>query len=131
MKIEDVIMATIWDRIKEVANKLSWFDILVIFEGNERLVESFKKEMMSKTLHNSKGERIEVSYNLMKKDPYFSGMEVADFIVHTAGRQARIMRDHHFDMASIRSQPDFEIVFSKSKLQSYMSISRVRDNAEA
>ncbi len=123
--VEDVLMATLWDRIKGVGNRYRWNDILVIYEENERLMPAFKKEFMPKILKNKNDETIQVNYTVMPKDPVFSGLEVADFIVHTAGRQARITRDHNFDKNIQVKQPDFEVVFSSTSVQSFFSISKV------
>ncbi len=124
--IENVIAGCIWDRIKEVANKMKWFDILILIEENKRLIPSIKQEFMSKTPQNSRYQKIPVRYYTILKDSNFAGLEVADFIAHTAGRQARVMRDHLFDKTVERKQPDFEHVFN-SKLHpiSYFNISRI------
>lgn len=128
--IEDVLMATLWDRIKEVGNNYRWHGILVIYEENDRLMPAFQREFMSKIPKNQNNETIGVDYFAIKKDPVFAGLEVADFIVHTAGRQARIMREMHFEKNLIKKQPDFSVIFSDGKPTSYLSVSRVSSNAK-
>ena len=128
VKIENVVAACIWDRIKEVANSMRWYDILIIYEENQRLIPTIKNELMSKTPKNQRNQNIKVTYHTMLKDPKFSGMEVADFIIHTVGRQARIMRGNHFTSTVEEYKPDFEKIFiGNGDLSSYLSISRIRN----
>ncbi len=117
-------MALLWDRIKEVANKMKWVDIFIIFEENNHLIPSFKQEFMSKTPKTKNGQAIKVRYQTHLKDPVFAGMEVADFIIHTAGREARILRDRLFEKNVSESQPDFKNVFCEKWPNSYLNLSR-------
>lgn len=126
IRVEEIILAAMWDRIATVANNMSWKEILIIFEENHRLIPAIRQELMTKKPQNGNRE-IAVTYHTMLKDSRFAGMEVADFIIHTAGRQARIMRDKHFVKEFKEAQPDFIKVFeSYPSLTSYLSISRIR-----
>ncbi|WP_422359918.1 DUF3800 domain-containing protein [Reichenbachiella sp.] len=125
-RIENVIAACIWNRIKEVSNKMKWFDILILIEENKRLIPAIKQEFMAKTPQNNQKQKIPVNYNTILKDSFFAGLEVADFIAHTAGRQARIMRNQLFDETVENKQPDFEQIFNdKLHPTSYFNISRI------
>ncbi len=129
--IEAIIAALLWDRVKEVQSKMGWnniSDILVLIEENQRLLPALRQEFISKKLYNQNQEEIKVEYNTILKDPYFAGLEVADFVIHTAGRQARIMRNHLFDENVSESKPDFRQMFEgkSGKRSSYLSLSRIR-----
>ena len=122
-KPEEILAAAIWQRIIPVANKMEWYDILILFEENKRLMPALQQEMMSK--NPKKGEKeIPIRYGTILKDPTFAGMEVADFIIHTAGRQARLMRTNSKNI-TLKYQPDFEVVFKKALKQSFLNITRV------
>ena len=129
--IEAIIAALIWDRVKEVQTKMGWSnisDILVLIEENPRLIPALQQEFISKKIYNQDKKEIKVEYNTILKDPYFAGLEVADFVIHTAGRQARIMRNHLFDKSVSESKPDFRQMFEgkNGKRSSYLSLSRIR-----
>ncbi|MCB8925362.1 MAG: DUF3800 domain-containing protein [Ardenticatenaceae bacterium] len=126
--IEHILMTLLWDRIREVANKMRWVDIFIIFEENHHLIPSFKQEFMSKTPKTKSGQSIKVTYYTHLKDPVFAGMEVADFIIHTAGREARLLRDQLFEKTVSESQPDFKNVFDKKWPNSYFNLSRATIN---
>lgn len=124
--IENIVFGCIWDRIIEVSNKMKWFDIVILIEENERLKNAFETEIMSKTPRNKYNKEVPVRYGTILKDPAFAGLEVADFIIHTAGRQARVMRGNLFNKTGkIDSQPDFEHVFGKIDKKSWLNLSRI------
>jgi hypothetical protein len=122
-KPEEILAAAIWQRIIPVVNKMKWFDILILFEENKRLMPALQQEMMSKKPKNGEKE-IPIRYGTILKDPTFAGMEVADFIIHTAGRQARLMRTNSKEIVP-KYQPDFEVVFKNALNQSFLNITRV------
>lgn len=128
--IEEVVATTLWDRFKEVANQFSWHNILILYEENRRLIPALKRELFSKTPENQSGVPIPVESFTVMKDPRFAGMEVADFVAHTAGRQSRIMRNHLFDKRIDQEQPDFAKVFDRTFPISYLNISRVSKKSQ-
>jgi hypothetical protein len=65
--------------------------VALIFEGSERGDTLVKRdfELASMDLRNVSGRRVEIEGCFMRKDSMEPGLEVADLIAHTAGRQRR------------------------------------------
>jgi len=126
--IEELITGIFWETLKNVINEFKWNDLLVIFEENQGLFGAIQQQIMSKKLLNNNQEKITVNYYTMLKDPTLAGLEVADFVIHTAGRQCRIMKDNHYekDFNKIELLPDFKEVFSSNKRIGYLSVSGIR-----
>ena len=72
-------------------------------------------------LENSRQEPITIRYLTMTKECVFSGLEVADFIIHTVGRQGK-----QFSQGSDAMNIDFKKVFSKSKNQYFFHIIKAK-----
>lgn len=65
--------------------------VALIFEGSERGDTLVKRDydLATMSLKNRLGQRVEVEGCFMRKDSMEPGLEVADLIAHTAGRQRR------------------------------------------
>ena len=98
--------------------------IALVFEESERgnvLVErDFDLARMNAT--NSRGEVVAVDGCFMPKHVGEAGLEVADLIAHTAGRQRR----HQLRTSTFEAKPDFQHLFWHSPIPPYfMSIDMV------
>tara|TARA_E500000178_G_scaffold326273_1_gene354351 strand:+ start:1158 stop:1901 length:744 start_codon:yes stop_codon:yes gene_type:complete len=121
IKVEELIFHSMWNSINTVANKMKWKDIVVIYEENDRLIPAFRRGMELMKLENSRQEPITIRYLTMTKECVFSGLEVADFIIHTVGRQGK-----QFSQGSDAMNIDFKKVFSKSKNQYFFHIIKAK-----
>jgi hypothetical protein len=65
--------------------------VALIFEGSERSDTLVKRDFVlaAMDLKNMRGQRVAVAGSFMRKDTMEPGLEVADLIAHTAGRQRR------------------------------------------
>ncbi|MEZ4820620.1 MAG: DUF3800 domain-containing protein [Bdellovibrionota bacterium] len=128
--IVEIICAQLWSTIKEVANKMSWTDILILIEENKKLRSSLESQFLSKNLYNN-STKINFQYYTHLKDPKFAGLEVADFIIHTAGRQARndcVSQKPTKASPSVKAdlKPDFQNVFFCGSNNHYFYIDKVK-----
>ena len=101
-------------------------DVALVFEGSDRgdkLVER-DFDLANMNLINGAGKRLEVEGCFMAKDHMEPGLEVADLIVHTAGRQRR-----HQIAGKGGAVKDFEQTYWHSPIPpAFMSIDTVHLN---
>jgi hypothetical protein len=97
--------------------------VALIFEGSDRgdsLVER-DYDLASMDLKNIRGRRVEVEGCFMPKGAKEPGLEVADLIVHTAGRQRR-----HEIAGKLGHTKDFQQTYWHSPIPpEFMAISAV------
>ena len=98
--------------------------IALVFEASGRGDELVKRDfdLENMNLVNGSGQRIEVEGNFMEKRYMEPGMEVADLIAHTAGRQRR-----HQMAGKAGAAKDFEQMYWHSPIPpAFMSIDNVQ-----
>lgn len=111
-------------RIAEIASRTRFRSIAVIFESSER-ADPLIEEAFQDIAFEENGKRLPVDCYFMRKKEGEPGLEVADFIMHAIGRQAR----HNLTKRGT-FVPDFAAVFHgvDPKLVSFMEISSVVQN---
>jgi Protein of unknown function (DUF3800) len=108
-------------RISDIARWTRFRSIAVIFESSERADPLIEKAFQNIAFEED-GKRLPVDCYFMRKREGEPGLEVADFIMHAIGRQAR----HNLTKRGT-FVPDFAAVFHgiDPKLVSFMEVSSV------
>lgn len=111
-------------RIADIARSTSFRSIAIIFESSERANPLIEKAFQNISCEEN-GKQLPIDCYFMRKQEGEPGLEVADFIMHAIGRQARhnLTRRGSF-------VPDFAAVFHgiDPKLVSFMEVSSVVQN---
>jgi hypothetical protein len=98
--------------------------VALVFESSKRGNKLVQRDfdLANMQLFNRAGVRIEVDGYFMDKNPMAAGLEVADLVAHTAGRQRRR------EMAGTHGRAkDFELTFWHSPIPpAFMSINSVQ-----
>jgi hypothetical protein len=110
----DVISASIKKRWEELATRMNPIptEVAFFFEASERTDELIQK-YFSPIFVNIEQSAVPVYYGLMDKSSGDPVLEVADFIVHTAGRQA-----FNWSRGKLGFRRDFQDIFHANPLWS-------------
>ncbi|GLR89785.1 hypothetical protein GCM10007857_64990 [Bradyrhizobium iriomotense] len=114
-------------RIIDIARWTRFGSVAVIFESSERADPLIEKAFQDFSIEEN-GKPLPVECYFMRKQEGEPGLEVADFIMHAIGRQAR----HNLTKRGT-FVPDFAAVFHgiDTKLVSFMEVSSVVQNRPA
>lgn len=113
-----------YNRILEILKWTQFSNIVIIYEDSKRLIP--KLELCSANTQMEEHDiDIEIISGKMDKKIGFSGLEVADFIIHSAGTTLRDQLYHR--ITKLEERPDFKNIFSSidEKYTSYMKIDKV------
>ncbi|MGF1623946.1 MAG: DUF3800 domain-containing protein [Alphaproteobacteria bacterium] len=107
-----VAIATIM-KVRNIIARSDVDHVNLIFEDRERSRRLIERDFDPNNLDdqrflNARGAVMKFDCHFMRKDSNTPGLEVADLIVHTAGRQERLRRSPRSDR---KFQPDFIEVF--------------------
>lgn len=125
--IYNLVTRVLYKRILDVAKWTCFNRVIFILEDSERcnsLAKKFFPSYKFEEYNNKLNKKIEISskYFFCSKEKVEPGMEVADFIIHTAGTQLR-------DRISKKNlnRKDFEVVFNgiDEKLSSCIFIEKI------
>lgn len=128
--IYNLISRDLYERILDVAKWTCFNRVIFILEDSERcnsLAKKFIPSYKFEEYNNKLNKKIEIpsEYFFCGKERVEPGMEVADFVIHTAGAQLR-------DRISKKNlnRKDFEVVFNgiDKKLSSCMLIEKIIKN---
>ena len=128
--VYNLIARDLYERILDVAKWTCFNRVIFIIEDSERcnsLAQRFFPSYKFEEYNDKLNKKIEIpsEYFFCDKERVEPGMEVADFIIHTAGAQLR-------DRISKKNlnRKDFEVVFKgiDKKLSSCMLIDKVNGN---
>jgi hypothetical protein len=108
-------------RIVDIAKWMAFSELCIIFEASERADELIKEAFDGFALEEN-GAPIPVDCYFMPKSAGEPALEVADFIMHAVGRQARRIVEGRSDFAL-----DFQAVFHSvdRKLVSFMGVDSI------
>lgn len=120
----DIVGSCLLQRICEVGKCAEFDRVFVLFEESDRIQNRVMRSMHGKKLVRD-GVEIDIELGVMPKSACFPPLEVADFIVHTAGAQTqrRISGKQGF-------RKDFEKIFrsvDKRITISFMDITKVNN----
>jgi hypothetical protein len=112
-------------RIREIAARTAFTSLAVIFESSQRADRLIEEAFQGFGLEEG-GKPLPVECYFMRKGSGDPALEVADFVMHAVGRQARQNLKKRGDFV-----PDFCAVFHsvERKLTSFMEVDSVTSNA--
>jgi hypothetical protein len=118
----DTIAGVLKNRIVDIAKWTRFTEVHVIFESSERANRHIEAAFGDFRIEEN-GKAMPVECYFMPKDAADPSLEVADFIMHAIGRQARRQVEGKQGFA-----PDFAAVFHRidPKLVSFMQIDEVK-----
>ena len=121
------IAKTLQKRIVEIAQRTAFTELKIIFEHSDRANPLIQAAFNDFSLEEN-GRPIPVECYFMPKSANEPALEVADFIMHAVGRQARHNLKQHGGFV-----PDFEAVFQSvdQDLVSFIEINTVTKNDPA
>jgi hypothetical protein len=121
------IAAVLKNRILQIAKWTSFRELKVIFESSER-ADNLIEEAFGEFAIEESSRPIPTECYFMPKAAGEPALEVADFIMHAVGRQARRILNRQGGFAR-----DFEAVFHErpTKLVNFMHVTKVEHPAEA
>ncbi|MFC1623301.1 DUF3800 domain-containing protein [Patescibacteria group bacterium] len=120
----NLIAASLFQRIEDIAKNTDFEDMIMIFEESER-TRGINANFFNryKFIKNEKDVPIK-KFNMLKSE-IEPGLEVADFIIHTAGTSVRDRLSGK--RTREKERKDFEKVFKNvdNRLSSFLEITRV------
>lgn len=126
--LEQIVYTDFYLRIAELLKWHEFDDVIIVYEDSTRLKSKLEKYAagigLTKTI-NDKVEKINIHYCVMKKSYIFPGLEVADFIIHTAGTSQRDLINRKISILADRK--DFKNIFVniENKYSSFLCIDKV------
>ena len=116
----ELVCNCVLKRIAEIASHTPLSRAVIIYEESERLEHKVMSRLAGNTLVGST-KTVPIELALMPKAASMPALEVADFVIHTAGAQARA----HLAGKPIRK--DFELVFQSvdKRLVAFIQIGNV------
>lgn len=130
--IYNIAVRTFYSRLIDVLKHTEYDDIYMIFEdshrGNPKNMDYFSRYKVTKEDSAGKPVDVKCSRFIMSKREREPGLEVADFVAHTAGAsvQARLKGTR----TRTNERKDFEAIFrsGNTDLISFIELTRVTDN---
>ena len=128
LKMEQVVFYSFCTRVLEIIRWYEFDNIIVIYDNSERLKPKLQKyasgiEFSEK--FNDVDKKIETHYCVVNKENAFSGVEVADFIIHSAGTSLRDLISGK--ICRLTDREDFNKIFNTTdkKLSSFIQLNSV------
>jgi len=128
LKLEQIVYCDFYNRVLEIIKWYKFENIIIIYDNSERLKPKLQKyaasiEFTEKV--NGVDMKIDTHYCIMNKKDAFSGLEVADFIIHSAGTALRDLISGK--ISKLIDREDFRNIFEKidSKYSSFIQIDSV------
>ncbi len=121
-----IIVASLFQRISVIAANSEFEDIIIIVEETQSS-DNLNRDFFGRYKIRKNGIDVPTKTFKMPKKMCEPGLEVADFIIHTAGTG---VRDRLAGKRTKENErPDFENIFTKidSRLSSFMEITQVSD----
>ncbi len=113
-------------RVKDYLSKTnsSLESLVIIFEESESLLPSIIDKFNDKWFEELKRNNVNITFGYQSKNENEPGLEIADFVAHTAGSQARKYAE--IGRAIGKPRQDFADIFQSNKdLSSFMLITKL------
>ena len=116
-----VVGASLLSRIADVGKWAEFDRLFIIVEQSDRIQNRILRSLDGGTLHRD-GKNITIELGHLPKSACMAALEVADFIIHTAGAQTR-----NRIAGNVKPRIDFEIIFRNVPefLTSFMEITKI------
>jgi hypothetical protein len=114
----ELVGASLLQRICDIGKWADFDRVVIIFEESERIEMKVIQSLSGKKIKRNESE-IKIELGLIPKSASVPALEVADFIIHTAGAQTRSR-----NLGNKKVRKDFEIVFRNvdERLVSFIEI---------
>jgi hypothetical protein len=121
-----LIVRSVFERINYIAQNSVFDSICIIIEESQR-TDELNMDFFTRYDFIKNGEKVPVKYFIMSKKLNEPGLEVGDFIIHTAGISVRDRLSGK--RTKEKERKDFEAVFKNvdQKLSSYFEITMIED----
>jgi len=129
--IHHVVARSFYNRITDVCKWTVFDQIFMIFEDSQRtskqIMDYFSRYKFHRINDKGKSEEVPCQRFLMTKKEMEPGLEVADFVAHTAG--ASVQSRLKGKRSKNKERQDFDAVFNSidKKLSSFMDITKIQD----
>lgn len=124
----NVVAAMFYQRLKNLIRKIPFSDIILVFEdsqrGNRKVRDYFERYHFERTDSLGLKKRVSIRKATMKKNEREPGLELADFVAHTAGASVKARLAGKRTKENERK--DFEAVFKKQNLSDFFEITKVK-----
>jgi len=125
LKLEQIVYYSFYFRVCEIIKWYEFENIIIIYEDSIRLkpkLEKYAADIKFAEKVNGVDVSIDTHYCVLKKNNAFSGLEVADFIIHSAGTTLRDVISGK--KSKLTDRKDFRNIFGgiDSKYSSFMQI---------
>lgn len=126
LDVYNVLVRGFYERLLEMLKTTEYSNIFIIHEHSQRMdiinLDYFSRYKINRQTREGKNTLVPIESFWMKKEELAPGLEVADFVAHTAGTSVR-------SRLQGKNRPkDYDAVFSsfEGKLTSYMEITQVQ-----
>lgn len=129
--IHHVVARGFYNRITDVCKWTVFDQIFMIFEDSQRtggrIIDYFSRYKFNRISDRGESEEVPCQMFLMAKKEMEPGLEVADFVAHTAGTS--VYSRLKGKRGKNKERKDFDAVFGSSdkRLSSFMDITKIQD----
>lgn len=118
----DIVGASLLSRICEIGKWADFDRLFILFEASDRIESKVLSSWSHKKVRN-KSKEIEIELGIIPKSSCMPALELADFIIHTAGAQTRSRIKNNK-----KTREDFNIIFRNvdSRLSSFVEITKIK-----
>ncbi len=125
LKMEQVVFYSFCKRVLEIIKWYEFENIIVIYDNSERLkpkLQEYASTIDFAEKLNGVDTKIETHYCVVNKETALSGVEVADFIIHSAGTSLRDLINGK--IYRLTDREDFNHVFNTTdkKISSFFQV---------
>jgi len=121
----NIVYRVFQNRIIDIIRWMNFTDIVIIHEDSKRLIPKLEQIVSAKFKFMHEGKEINVHYCKASKDLSLAGLEIADYIIHTAGSAVR--DKNAGEIEKLADRPKFHNIFNSvdPKYSSFFDIGSI------